>query len=214
MRDRWSRHPQVESLEAMTLLSSALPALHPAQAVTVQPNMPVANTVLNLSGEATGHYRATTIPDAGKTYTFHGSGQISPLGRTDVTGTVHLPGLLISPPPTSVATPPTVEAHGQLFLSDARGTVTLTLSAPSHDNADNLPPYFSYKITNASGAFRGDTGTGTVVIVADPNPTPTPTPTSPTTTPTSGLTETGTFTMVFVPNPPTPAPTGTGTGSS
>jgi hypothetical protein len=192
----------------MTLLSSALPALHPAQAVTPPPNTPVDNHVLNLSGLATGQYRATTIPDAGKTYTFHGAGQISPLGRTDVTGTVHLPGLIV-PPPTTSATPPTVEAHGQLFLSDVRGTVTLTLEAPSHNNADRLPPYFTYKITNASGAFRGDTGTGIVVIVADPNPTPTPTTT---TTPTSGLTETGTFTMVFIPNPPPTA--GTGTSSS
>jgi hypothetical protein len=210
MRDRWSRRPQVEALEALTLLSSVIPALHHAAAVTVPPNMPVANRQLNLSGEATGRYRATTIPDAGKAYTFHGTGEIAPLGHTDVTGNVQLPGLIIPPPTTTGTTPPTVEAHGQLFLSDPRGTVTLTLEAPLHDNADRLPPYFSYKITNASGAFRGDTGTGIVIIVADPDPTAT----TPTTTPPSGLVEVGSFTMVFVPNPPPTASTGTGTSSS
>jgi hypothetical protein len=191
-------------------LSSAIPALHLAAAVTVPPNIPVANHQLNLSGEATGRYRATTIPDAGKTYTFRGAGEIAPLGHTDVTGNAQLPGLIIPPPTTAGATLPAVEAHGQLFLSDARGTVTLTLEAPSHDNADRLPPYLSYKITNASGAFRGDTGTGIVVIVADPDPIAT-TPTTPTP---SGLMEQGSFTMVFVPNPPPTAGTGTETSSS
>jgi hypothetical protein len=173
--------------------------------------MPVDNDWLRLSGEATGRYHATTIPDAGKMYTFHGRGEIAPLGYTDVTGNVQLPGLIITSVTNPGATPPTVEAHGQLFLSDARGTATLTLDAPSHDNADKLPPYFTYRITNASGAFRGDDGTGVVVIVADPDPTATTT--SPTSTTPSGLTETGSFTMVFIGNPPPPT-TGAATGTS
>jgi hypothetical protein len=188
----------VESLETLALLSGAGAALHHAAAVAVGPTLPVINHEIDLSGMATGKYHARTIPDAGKTYTFLGAGQIVPLGHTDVTGFVQLPGLIVPPPTASSGTtPPTVEAHGQLFLSDTRGTVTLTLSAPSHDNATTLPPYFSYTITNASGQFRGDKGSGIVVIVVDPAPTST----SSTTTNAPGATEQGTFTMVFVPSP-------------
>jgi hypothetical protein len=193
----------------MALLSGAIPALHHALAVSVPTVSPAVNQELRLSGMATGRYHAETIPDAGKNYTFRGSGPIAPLGHTDVTGNVHLPGLIITPVAGPGATPPTVEAHGQLFLSDPRGTVTLSLEAPSHTNADRLPQFFSYRITNASGQFRGDTGTGTVVIVLDPQPPPTAT--TPTTTTPPGLEEQGSFVMVFIPNPPPP---GTGTNAS
>jgi hypothetical protein len=191
-------HTHVETLEAMTLLSSAIPGHLHALAASVSTSAPVANQWLRLSGEATGRYHAESIPDAGKSYTFRGSGQIEPLELTDVTGNLRLPGLIVPPVVTPVATPPTVLAHGQLFLSDARGTVTLTLSAPSQTNGTKLPPYFSYKITNASGAFRGDTGTGTVVIVVDPDRPPSAT----TTTTAPSLNEQGSFVMVFLPNPP------------
>ena len=177
---------------------------------------------IQLTGTAKGDYSARTIPDAGKFYTFSkGQGMISPLnppGSTDVLGNVALPGLLIRPLPTTGAptttapTPipilPVVFATGQLFLSTPKGSLTLTLSAPSSDNAQSLPLAFSYRITAASGAYRGDTGSGSVKIMVTPV-TPTATPGASAVILTGGL-EHGSFTMTFI--APTPVPV-TGTSS-
>ena len=84
--------------------------------------------------------------------------------------------------------------------------MTLTLLAPSSDNAQSLPPAFSYKITAASGAYMGDIGFGSVKITV--------TPVSPTATSgagaviVSGGQEHGSFTMSFIPATPVPV-TGT-----
>jgi hypothetical protein len=135
-----------------------------------------------------------------------------------VVGNVALPGLLIMPlptaggsitsPPTPTPVPPFVFATGQLFLSTPKGALTLTLSARSSDNAQSLPPAFSYKITAASGAYKGDTGFGSVVITVKPV-SPTATPGASTVILPGGL-EHGIFTMSFVPLTPMPV---TGTGS-
>jgi hypothetical protein len=201
----------------MTLLSGVAAGLHlhAAAVVSVPPNMPVVTHQIQLFGVAKGDYYARTIPDAGKFYTFtNGKGQISPIGEADVQGYVALPGLLIMPtpvsgggtPPTTPPIPVVVKATGQLFLSTPRGTLTLSLSAPSHDNATTLPPFFTFKITAASGLYKGDTGTGAVFITVDPASPPPP---SSGTVIIGGL-EHGTFNMVFAPLPPT----ATGTGSS
>jgi len=226
MSNRRSQHPEVEALEVMALLSGVAglhvhPHVHERVVVTVPP---VATHQIQLSGTAKGDYSARTIPDAGKFYTFtNGKGTISPLnppgssGTTDVLGNVALPGLLIMPLPTAGAptttpTPipilPVVFATGQLFLSTPRGSLTLTLSAPSSDNAQSLPPAFSYKITAASGDYKGDTGFGSVVITVKPvSPTATP---GASTVILPGGQEHGSFTMSFVPLTPMPV---TGTGS-
>ena len=195
MRDHLRRRPRLEELESMTLLSG-VSAVMPAAAAAVTPITPMSHE-LNLTGSVHGNYHTREIPDAGKTYTFFGHGSVSPLGRTSMSGNVQLPGLIISPviPGT---TPPVMapNAHGQVFLSDARGSLTLTLTAPSSDNSSTLPPFFKYTITNASGRFRGDTGSGYLVIDVTPKVTPTPT---------AGATlgqEHGSFTLSFIPPPP------------
>jgi hypothetical protein len=189
--------------------------VHALAVVSIPRDISVATHPIQLLGMASGDYSARTIPDAGKFYTFtNGKGQISPIGQATVQGTVTLPGLLIMPTPLSgPGTPPTtppipriVYAYGQLFLSTPKGTLSLALSAPSHDNAMALPPWFTYKITAASGQYGGDTGTGAVFITVHP--------VSPTATSSGaviiGGQEHGAFTMNFGPLPPT----ATGTGSS
>jgi hypothetical protein len=224
MSDRWRSRPQVESLESMTLLSGVAGTLHAQSAMTVVPITPVATHLIHLTGTAKGSYHARSIPDAGKTYTFSGAGQISPLlGQTNVTGTVQLPGLIITPVPTPTAAsntktsppiiPPLVLASGELTLSSPpigakpgaggppAGTLKLKLSGLSHDNANTLPPFFFYTITDATGVYKGDTGSGAVVITVNPvKPTPTANAIS-------GLQEQGSFTMNFLKFlPPTPVP--------
>jgi hypothetical protein len=225
MSHRRSQHPEVESLEVKSLLSGVSGShVHIHVHETVVATVPLAAThQIQLSGTAKGDYSARTIPDAGKFYTFtNGTGTISPLnppgskGTTDVLGNVALPGLLIMPVPTTgspTTTPsptpllPVVFATGQLFLSTPRGSLTLTLSAPSSDNAQSLPPAFSYKITAASGDYKGDTGFGSVVITVKPvNPTAMA-GSSAVILP--GGQEHGTFTMSFVPLTPVPV-TGAG----
>jgi hypothetical protein len=179
--------------------------LHENAGATGLPNVPVTTRSIALSGTATGSYKARTIPDAGKFYTFtRGSGTIKPLGTANVTGNVALPGLLIMPivpvvgPPTS--SPSSVQATGQLTLLTPpetapvqQGTLVLSLSAPSSDNATTLPPSFSYTITKATGIFRGDTGSGSAVITVKPvNPTTSPGPII-----RPGGQEQGTFTVTF-----------------
>jgi hypothetical protein len=192
VKNRFHRKPTVESLESLRLLSGA------SQAVAVIPQMPsiaVRRSIgaeVDLSGEIQGSYHASTNVITGKRYTFFGHGNVSPLQQSDLTGHVRLPGLVIAGNGTTTTTPAT-DAHGQIFLADPGGTLTLTLTAPSRADADTLPAVFSYKVTNASGKFRGDSATGQVVIVTDPAA--------------AGLSanpskEHGTFTLVFVPNQP------------
>jgi hypothetical protein len=173
----------VEALEGKALLSGLAmqsPALPP---IIVWPNipapLPTAGHTVHLAGAGSGNYHAREIPDAGKFYTFGGFGRVAPLGRVRIQGTVDLPGLLIMPVvplpgafhhPAQIV--PSVNATGQLTLSTMHGSMTLSLTAPSHDNAESLPSEFSYSIIKTTGKFRGDTGSGTLTIVVTPAPLP------------------------------------------
>jgi hypothetical protein len=192
MRHRFRRRPQVESLEALTLLSGASAAVG---------SIPLAMTshLLHVSGTVTGTYHAREIPDAGKTYDFSGRGRLSPLGHMVMNGSVQLPGLLISP--ITGTTPTSPEAFGEVVLTRPGGSLTLTLSAPSSDNATTLPDVFRYQVARASGQFKGDTGSGQLKIAV--NPAPSTSSAAP-----SLANEHGTFTLVFIPKPPSIGNTG------
>jgi hypothetical protein len=202
-------HLEVEWLESMRLLSSTAVALHAPAMVDTPTVAPVASRPVHLVGTAKGTYHARLIPDAGKFYTFGGAGMIGPVGQTVVKGTVALPGLIIRPVPITIL--PLVEASGQLTLSSPRGgsgTLTLMLSAPSHDNATTLPSVFGFKIMAATGPFKGDTGSGWVVIGVDPVKP------SPGAGPVIGVQEHGRFTMTFLQfAPPSPVPQSGSVGS-
>lgn len=173
--------PSVEPLESVTLLSglAASVPLVPAKVSTMS-----TGKELDLSGTLHGTYhQQPSIPDVGKAYNLSGSGHVKPMGRSSVTGGLHSTGFIA-----------TGHAGGQIFLSDSRGTVTLTLTGPPQQGFANLPNTFNYTVTNASGKFLGDTGSGQIVLVrhaARPKSTPT------TSTPAA---EHGTFTLVLVPN--------------
>jgi hypothetical protein len=158
-----------------------------------------AGEALDLTGRIQGTYQASMTTDAGKRYTFYGKGSVSPLHQSDLTGHVRLPGLVVTPVTGTGPVTPAVDAHGQIFLSDPGGTLTLTLTAPSRADAESLPDLFRYKVTNTSGRFRGDSGLGQLVIVVDPGAS---------TSKGGALVEHGTFTLVFIPN------SATTTGSS
>ncbi len=156
--------PLLDSLEPLALLSVTPAALY------VPPNTPVTSATahsITLTESMKGSYRAKEIPDAGKTYTFSGAGKLSSIGETSVAGTVHLPGLLISPS----ANPSAPQAQGQLILSNRHGRLTLALTAPSTDNASALPPYFNFTIQTGTGSYAHDSGSGYATIEVTPSST-------------------------------------------
>jgi hypothetical protein len=177
----------------MTLLSSASAALQGPAAIVATAS-PSHETDLNST--ATGTYNAHIAnPDTGKIYNFSGSGHVTPLGHVGLTGNVHTLGFIARG-----------NAGGPLFLSNSRGTLTLTLTGPVQNGLAPIPDHFSFNITNASGRFRGATGSGVVVLVLDPSKT------SPTAKPGLSI-EHGHFTMIFISLSSPKAESGTSTTS-
>jgi hypothetical protein len=136
----------------------------------------MTSQVLHLNGTVKGTYHEQLPnPDIGKSYAFTGSGQVGPLGHSSLTGSVHTLGFIASG-----------HARGILVLSNAHGSVTLDLTGPSQPGFAPIPHAFSYTISDASGRYKGDTGSGEVDLVLGSGQTP------------SGSTaQTGSFTLVF-----------------
>jgi hypothetical protein len=176
MREHLRRRPQLESLESMTLLSGSAAAVGGAIAALVAPPAPTSGHMIRLTGTAKGRFHAhINNPDTGKDFTFFGSGQVAPLGHVDLTGHIHSPGFIANGHST-----------GLLVLSNPKGSVTLSLIGPVQSGFTPVPDTFTFKITNASGKFKGDTGTGFMVLELEPAAAPTLTG------------EHGSFTMIFL----------------
>ena len=165
-RPQTALRPRVESLESLTLLSGLAASMHAVAALATAPN-PTTPRDLALNGTVHGTYTSHSLPDVGTTYDLTGHGHVSHLGRTSLTGNLHSVGFIVMLPVS--ATTPDAHATGQVFLSDSRGTVTLTLTGPPQEAFANLPDRFTYKVTNGSGAFRNVSDTGTIVLVRDPS---------------------------------------------
>jgi hypothetical protein len=190
---RTRRQPRLEILESKTLLSSVHDAIAVVPARAWIDARRAVTSEIDLSGTIKGSYTGKTLADGGKNYQFFGSGNVSPLNKADLTGHVRIPGLAPTPVSGGTSNQPIIfVAKGQMFLADTGGTVTVTATAPANNNL-KLPDTLSYKITNASGRYKGDGGSGELVVVLDATRT--------TTNPKTGLpVEHGTFTAVFVPS--------------
>ena len=92
MRDRWRRRPQLESLESMTLLSSATTIAHAAAHWVVAPMIsPCAEASVSglalLNGTAHGTFFAHgPSPTSGTIYSLFASGKVAPVGSTLLVG--------------------------------------------------------------------------------------------------------------------------------
>jgi hypothetical protein len=188
MKDRRRVRPCGDWLERKELLS-ALGAIFHGPAL-FGPFATTGGQTIALGGRVTGHFHAKEIPHAGKFYEFSGSGAIAVLGHVTVTATIDLPGLLISP---VTGTTPNVNATGKVTYADSRGSVTLSVTGPSQDNAETLPATFLFTVTGATGRFRGDTRSGVLNLGVTPT-------TSASTRPLPGFAEHGTFSMVLRPS--------------
>jgi hypothetical protein len=141
--------PRVEPLEGRALLSTADPG-----AVVVPTALVRGVEYLFLNGSAHGtvqHKHGN--PDTGAIVELHGSGRLTPLGKLS-----HLSGTL-------VGTGFIQEGHagGTILLSNARGSVTLSLVGPLQGGF-TAPSSGTYHFTVAkgTGAYAHDVGTGTV----------------------------------------------------
>jgi len=146
---------------------------------------PVTTQAIQIMGTVEGSYSAVAIdPAAGVSYMFSGSSAtVSPFGSVMMTG-----GIQSSAGASDVA-------QGKLVLSNASGSVTLSLTGSPQKRFAQVPSFFSYTITDSTGQFQGTTGSGTMVLTLAPNPTMNPT-----------LNQSGRFTITFTKTPPPGAP--------
>lgn len=129
---------------------------------TTVPNPGVTTTALIqgagylfLNGTAHGTVRHTPgNPDAGSVVTFHGQGQITPLGTVRVSGSLHGTGFIQSG-----------TAGGTIQLSNNRGTVTLNLQGPSQPGFTPAPSgTYQFSLVKGTGAYAKDLADGTVDV--------------------------------------------------
>ena len=152
----------LDALETRTFLSvgsvpavtgdrhGTLMAIHVGIAATPS----AAPSVLSQHFKLSGHYSlGHGVPDVGATYAFTGAGKSASLGPVDMTGSIQLPGFIA-----------TGQATGQLTLSSARGTLTLTVSGSSQKGFGTMPRALTYSISGGTGAYSTATGTGQITV--------------------------------------------------
>lgn len=143
----------LESLEGRSMPSPMIPAPGPVPAALVR-----GTSYLFLNGTAHGKFmREPGIPDVGSSFVLYGNGRLTPLGASRVGGTFHGTGFV---------------AHGQstaqLTLSDARGSVTLSLEGPAQGGfADPTSGTYNFSVVKGTHAFAHTIGTGTVDVTFD-----------------------------------------------
>jgi hypothetical protein len=82
----------------------------------------------------------------------------------DATGTLRSPGFIAKG-----------HAGGTLTLTNAHGSVTISLKGPLQRGFSSLPNKFSFQITSGTGAYAGDTGRGMAQLSEVLNDSSTPT---------------------------------------
>jgi hypothetical protein len=112
---------------------------------------------ISVKGSLTGTY---TIPLGGnpdaRSYVFTGAGMAKALGNVTVDGHITPPGFITSAPAT-----------GELTLTGATGSVTLSLTGAVQEGGSPLPQKMSYEITGGTGDFPSPGGHGSISIAVD-----------------------------------------------
>jgi hypothetical protein len=132
-------HLRVEALEERTV-----PSITPL--VTVS-----AGGQVTLHGDIRGTWAANlSTPETGVHETVNGWGTVQPLGRVQASGDLQIPGFLRMG-----------QWRGKLTLTDARGSLTLSLLGPLAGDFSKTPGTLSYTITGGTGQYAGTSGHGT-----------------------------------------------------
>ena len=139
MRKRVQRRPEVEGLEAMTLLSGMTGVA--LQAVEVLAKTPVVPNPIHLAGTLNG-----TLTHKGKGEFIKAAGNLSPLQKVSFSGPE--PATLLTGGITNLVVPGKI---GKLFVSFNLTPVGTSLSG-------------TYTITGGTKALTGETGSGNVTV--------------------------------------------------
>jgi hypothetical protein len=105
---------------------------------------------------ANGHW---VFPDTGTQYRLSGTVDLAGLGHFEVSGSVQ-----------SVAFNFPGNSGGELTFSNACGSLTLRLVGPEQAGGSNLPGTFHYRVTSATGAYRGLQASGELLLALKPGP--------------------------------------------
>ena len=140
------RHPEVESLEAMELLSGAAAAVshdvasHQTAMVRSSHQM-VGDVAVNLSGSIVGTYR---VVHGGPDATFTGKGSLAPVGKAQAQGKIAYG---------------TSGGGGELTLKlGRRGTIIASVVG------ETAAGTYRYQIDGGTKTFAGDSGSGLAVV--------------------------------------------------
>jgi hypothetical protein len=113
-------------------------------------------------GRVTGSFTTRIVYDyAPMRYLLNGSATLGTVGAVRLTGFIQQTGDVVQG-----------RAHGMLTLTNAKGTVTLSVEGPLQPGYAPLPSQFRWHVVAGTGAYERMSGTGTVQLAASPAPTP------------------------------------------
>jgi hypothetical protein len=134
-------------LPSVTVL--AAPA-NPAKAIFGPAALPASLSGLSGSGQGTAGAAPTRF-GVGPLYVLKGTANITGMGVVTFTGSLQAPALNAQGPVT-----------GTLTLTNARGSITVSLTTSSQSGRSALPTSFQYTIVGSSGQFFGSSAAGTM----------------------------------------------------
>jgi hypothetical protein len=158
---RHVRRPEVEPLEAMTLLSPIAPGpSSPPSTTSVVAAKVKPSSQVTLDLKFRGVYQVILgAPDVGKDYLFQAGrvGSTHGLGTAGLDGSIHTPGFVVQG-----------KAMGQLVAHTRRGDLYLQLVGPTTSGFSGLPARLSFTITGGTGKFANASGSGVVDVTLKP----------------------------------------------
>jgi hypothetical protein len=144
----------LEELNARTVPSAVVPMMAAPTGVAVAA---AAHHPLHGEGAAT-FTESTANPDTGHQYTLTGEVKLKGMSAFTVNGTIQTVGFISEG-----------HATGQLVLSNAKGSITLSLEGPLQKGFSPPPSSFDYTITSATGAYEKETGSGVLHVTFIPS---------------------------------------------
>ena len=149
----------LEQLEGRALFSVLAPMdLEPTPG-PVGPALMAASTHTPLAGafNVAGTYQHPIMPgnpDGGAHYEFTGKGRKASLGKFHLSGEIIAPGFIAQ-----------ARSRGQLVISNAHGTITMSVVGPLQ-GPGALPPSLNYRIRSGTGAYANSSGRGKIMLSA------------------------------------------------